>query len=59
MDIFCLHIFLIFLELPYRSYDIWQELINKPSIISYFPSTFCPAVGHHWELGGGCITKLM
>ena len=34
-------------ELPYRSYDIRRELIDKPSIISYFPSTFCPTLGHH------------
>ena len=29
-------------ELLYRCYDIWQKLVDKPSIISYFPSTFCP-----------------
>ena len=33
--------------LPYRSYDIRQELVDKPSIISYFPSTFCPNLGYH------------
>ena len=34
-------------ELPYWSYDIWRELDDKPSIISYFPSAFCPTWGHH------------
>ena len=26
-------------ELPYRSHDIRRELIDRPSIINYFPST--------------------
>ena len=34
-------------ELLYRSYDIWRELVDKPSVISYFPSTFCQTLGHH------------
>ena len=34
-------------ELPYWSYDIWQELVDKPSIISYFPSTFLPTLSNH------------
>ena len=34
-------------ELPYQSYDILGELVDKPSIISYFPITFCPTLGHH------------
>ena len=34
-------------KLPYRSYDISQKLVDKPSIISYFPSIFCPILGHH------------
>ena len=34
-------------ELLYLSYDIRRELVDKPSIISYFPSTFCPTLGHH------------
>ena len=34
-------------ELPYRSYDIQQELVDKPFIISYFSSIFCPTLGHH------------
>ena len=29
-------------ELPYWSYDIRRELVDKSSIISYLPSTFCP-----------------
>ena len=33
-------------ELPYRSYEIRQELVDKLSIISYFPSSFCPTLGH-------------
>ena len=33
-------------ELPYWSYDIRLELVDKPSIISNFPSTFCPTLGH-------------
>ena len=33
-------------QLPYRTYDTWRELVNKPSIISYFPSIFCLTSGH-------------
>ena len=33
-------------ELPSRSYDIRREWVNKPSIISYYPSTFCPTLDH-------------
>ena len=48
IDIFCQHIFFVNpLELPYWSYDIRRELVDKPSIISYFPSTFCPTLVHH------------
>ena len=36
-------------ELPYWSYDIWLELVNRPSIISYFSSTFCPTLDHHHQ----------
>ena len=35
------------IELPYRSYDIRREMADKPSIISYFPNSFCPSVSHH------------
>ena len=34
-------------ELPYRSYDIRQEMVYKPSMISYLPSTFYPTLGYH------------
>ena len=34
-------------ELPYWSYDIRWELVDNPSIISYFPSTFCPTLDDH------------
>ena len=34
-------------DLPYRSYDIWRELVDKLSIISYFPSTFSPTLCYH------------
>ena len=34
-------------KLPYWSNDIRLELVDKSSIISYFPSTFCPTLGHH------------
>ena len=34
-------------ELQYWSFDFRPELVDKPSIISYFPSTFCPTFGHH------------
>ena len=48
IDISCLHIFLVNpFELSYWSYDIQQELVDKPSIISYFLSTFCPTLDHH------------
>ena len=42
-----MHFFVNTFELPYWFYDIWQELVNKPSIITCFPSTFCPISGHH------------
>ncbi len=32
-------------ELLYWSYDIRRELVDKPSIISYFPSTYGPSSG--------------
>ena len=44
-------------KLPFRSYDIWWESVDKPSIISNFPSTFCPTLGHHQ--GRMYITKVM
>ena len=34
-------------ELQYWSYDSQRELVDKPSIISYFPSTFDLTLGHH------------
>ena len=33
-------------ELPYSSDDIRRESVDRYSIISYFPSTFCPTLGH-------------
>ena len=42
----------------YRHYDIWRkyyrhdirrQLVDKPSVISHFPSTFRPALSHHQE----------
>ena len=41
------YVFVNHFKLPYRSYDIQRELVDKPSIISYFPSTFSPNLGHH------------
>ena len=41
------YFFVNLFELSYWSYDIWQELVDKYSIISYFPSTFSPTLGHH------------
>ena len=47
IDIFLsTYIFVNPFELPYWSYDIWWELFDKSSIIRYFPSTFCPTLGH-------------
>ena len=40
MDIFVYIFFVNPFELPYRSYGIRWELVDKPSLISYFPSTF-------------------
>ena len=34
-------------KLPYWSYDIRRELVDKSSIISYFPSTSCTTLSHH------------
>ena len=34
-------------ELLYWFSDIRRELVDKSSIISYFPSTFYPTLGHH------------
>ena len=49
IDIFCVHIFFFVnpFKLPYWSNDIRRELVDKSSIISYFPSTFCPTLGHY------------
>ena len=41
------YFFVNLFDLPYLSYDIWWELVDKSSIISYFPSTFCSTLGHH------------
>ena len=56
IDIFVYIFFVNPFELPYQSYDIRQELVDKPSMISYFPSTFCPTLA---TIRGGCITKVM
>ena len=45
IDIFCLHIFLLILS--YCRIDFRWEIIDIFSIIVYFPSTFCPTLGHH------------
>ena len=37
----CVYIFL----LPYRSYDIRSDLLNKPSIIKLFSKYFLPDLG--------------
>ena len=34
-------------ELPYWLYTIGREMIDISSMIVYFPSTFCPTLGHH------------
>ena len=41
-----MYIFVNPFELPYWSYDIRRELVDKSSIISYFTSTFCQTLGH-------------
>ena len=35
------------LELLYRSYNILRILVDKPSMIRYFPSTSCSTLRHH------------
>ena len=42
--LFCQISFVNPFELPYWLYDIRWELVDKSSIISYFPSTFCPTL---------------
>ena len=56
IDIFCLHIFFVNpLELPYWSYDIRRELVDKPSIIIFQVLSV-----QLWAIiRGGCITKVM
>ena len=39
------YFFVNLFELPYWSYDIQQELVDKPFIISYFPKYFLPNFG--------------
>ena len=39
------YLFVYPFELQCRSFDIQQELVDRPST-SYFPSTFCPTLGH-------------
>ncbi len=50
------YIFVNPFELAYSSYDIRRELVDKSSIISFFPSTFCPTLGHH-QSGKGMYYK--
>ena len=40
---FCVYPF----KLLYRFDDIRRELVNKPTVINWFPSTFWPILGHH------------
>ena len=47
IDIFSTYFFDNPLELPYWSYDIRLELVDKSSIISFFPSTFRTTLGHY------------
>ena len=47
MNFLSIYFFVNPFELPYWSYDIRWELVDKPSIISNFPRTFCPTLGHH------------
>ena len=47
IDIFCLHIFVNTFKLLYWSYDIRRELVDKPSIISYFSIASSPTLCHH------------
>ena len=47
--IFCVYLF----KLPYLFYDIQWELVNKPSIINWFPNIFCLTLGHHL----GCVYR--
>ena len=44
---FCIYPF----ESLHRFYDIRRELANKHPMIHWFPSTFCPILGHH----PGCV----
>ena len=44
------HFFVNPFELPYQSYDIRRESVDKPFIISYFPKYFLPNPGPlSWE----------
>ena len=43
------HFYIHPFESPYRFYGIRRELVNKPSMINRFPSTFCPILGYHQE----------
>ena len=45
---FCIYLF----KLPYRCY-IRSKLVDKHSVINWFPSTFCLVFGHH--LGEGIL----
>ena len=49
IDIFVSIFFVNPFELLYWSYDIRWELVDKSSMISYFPSTFCRTFGHQQE----------
>ena len=41
------HFYINPFKLLRRSYVIRQEWIDKTLIINWFPSTFCPILGHH------------
>ena len=51
VDIFWVHMFVLInpFGLLCRFYDIRRGLVNKPSIITCFRSTFCPICGNHQE----------
>ena len=46
--------FVVLYMIKYRCYNIWLELVNKFSVINWFPSTFGDLLGHHQEV---CILQ--
>ena len=56
IDILSTNFYIYRFKLPYRCYDIRPELVNKLSIINWFPSTFYAILCYHQRV---CVLQAM